>query len=244
MALPEGRRSESDRQARRRTRRRRRGIGSTCRNTAAADFLIVRVGWTPDRRSSSTKSQNRTQTWLDLNSANRRDRQHETLFRETSKFWIRCRRSRRLPTWLKDGSFLWLSERSGWPHLVSLQRRRHAAQAGDRGTMGSPRTLHGVDEAGGWIYFSGTERSPIGGDVYRIKLDGTGLERLSTGRRARTTPSSARRSPTTSTRGATSRRRRRRACIRATAAKSASSTRTRSRRFARVSSSRNRNSCR
>ena len=42
------------------------------------------------------------------------------------------------------------------------------------------RTLHGVDESGGWIYFSGTERSPIGGDVYRIKLDGTGLQRLST----------------------------------------------------------------
>jgi dipeptidyl-peptidase-4 len=29
------------------------------------------------------------------------------------------------------------------------------------------------------MYFSGTERSPIGSDVYRIKLDGTGLERLS-----------------------------------------------------------------
>ena len=36
-----------------------------------------------------------------------------------------------------------------------------------------------VDEAGGWIYFSGTERSHIGNDVYRIKTDGTGLSRLS-----------------------------------------------------------------
>ena len=29
------------------------------------------------------------------------------------------------------------------------------------------------------MYFSGTERSPIGGDVYRVHLDGTGRERLS-----------------------------------------------------------------
>ncbi len=40
------------------------------------------------------------------------------------------------------------------------------------------RTLHGADEAGGWIYFSGTERSHIGGDVYRIRMDGSGLQRL------------------------------------------------------------------
>jgi len=38
--------------------------------------------------------------------------------------------------------------------------------------------LHGIDETNGWVYFSGTERSHIGGDVYRIKLNGSGLQRL------------------------------------------------------------------
>ena len=37
------------------------------------------------------------------------------------------------------------------------------------------RTLYGVDETDGCIYFSGTERSAIGGDVYRVKLDGIRL---------------------------------------------------------------------
>ena len=41
------------------------------------------------------------------------------------------------------------------------------------------RIVHGVDEQNGWIYFSGTERSYIGQDVYRIRLDGSGLQRLS-----------------------------------------------------------------
>src|SRR4029079_5778929 len=40
------------------------------------------------------------------------------------------------------------------------------------------RTVLGVDEEAGWLYFAGTEHSPIGSDVYRIRLDGTGMERL------------------------------------------------------------------
>jgi dipeptidyl-peptidase-4 len=38
--------------------------------------------------------------------------------------------------------------------------------------------VHGVDN-GGRVYFSATERTSTGEDIYRIKLDGTGLERLS-----------------------------------------------------------------
>ena len=48
----------------------------------------------------------------------------------------------------------------------------------DERRVGGPR-LHGVDEEAGIVYFSGTERSPIGLDVYRVGLDGTGLRRLS-----------------------------------------------------------------
>jgi dipeptidyl-peptidase-4 len=36
-----------------------------------------------------------------------------------------------------------------------------------------------VDEANGWVYFPSSERSSIGTDLYRIRLDGTGLTRLS-----------------------------------------------------------------
>lgn len=32
--------------------------------------------------------------------------------------------------------------------------------------------MYGVDEPGGWIYFAGTERSAIGGDIYRVRLAG------------------------------------------------------------------------
>ena len=41
------------------------------------------------------------------------------------------------------------------------------------------RTFYGVDQGDGLLYFAASERSPIGTDIYRIKLDGTGLTRLS-----------------------------------------------------------------
>jgi dipeptidyl-peptidase-4 len=99
----------------------------------------------------------------------------KTLLRETTKAWVDAIGA---PAFLKDGSFVWTSDRSGW---------RHAYLYKNDGTLVRPitsgqwdmKTLHGVDEAAGWLYFSGTERSYIGSDVYRIKLDGTGLSRLS-----------------------------------------------------------------
>ena len=144
---------------------------------SAVDHLIVRVGWTPDSARVVYEVQNRTQTWLDVNTTAVASGAARTILRETTTHSISSEGTE-LPRWLQDGSFLWLSERSGWRHLY-----RYAAD----GTLVKQvtdgkwelRTLHGVDEAGQWIYFSGTERSHIGGDVYRIRIDGSGLQRLS-----------------------------------------------------------------
>jgi dipeptidyl-peptidase 4 len=142
---------------------------------AAAEHLIVNVDWTPDSKEVVYQVQDREQTWLDLNLGDAARGTTKTLFRETTKAWVSVLAA---PTWLKDGSFLWLSERDGWQHLYRY--RRDGAPVG-RITSGKWEfdTLYGVDEAAGVIYFAGTERSHIGRDVYKVKLDGTGLTRLS-----------------------------------------------------------------
>lgn len=140
-----------------------------------ADRIVSAVSWSPDNREVVFYVQNRLQTWLDLNAAQADNGTARTLFRETSRAWIADVPD---PRWLKDGSFLWLSERSGFRHIY------HYAKDGTltRPVTSGPwevRTLHGVDEKTGWIYFSGTERNPIGGDAYRVRLTGTGsVERL------------------------------------------------------------------
>ena len=144
---------------------------------SAGDHLIVRVGWTPDSQKLAYEVQDRTQTWLDLDVTDTASGSSRTILRETSKFWINAEDTTR-PTWLMDGSFLWLSGRSGWQHVYHYQADGTLLKQVTDGKW-ELRTLHGIDDGNDWIYFSGTERSHIGRDVYRIKLDGSGMQRLS-----------------------------------------------------------------
>lgn len=143
---------------------------------SAGEHLIVNVAWSPDSRQVVYQLQDREQTWLDLNLGDAASGATQTLFRETTKAWVERKDS--TPLWLKDGTFLWLSERSGWDHLYHYRADGTLMRQVTNGRW-EVRTLHGVDEAGSWIYFGGTERSHVGGDLYRVKLDGSGLTRLS-----------------------------------------------------------------
>ena len=118
--------------------------------------------------------QNREQTWLDLNVAEAASGRSRRLLRETTAAWVNVNGS---PSGSKDGSFLWFSERSGFKHLYRYRD----------GTLVRPvttgrwdvRSLYGVDEARGLVYFAAGARRHIDTDVYRIGLDGAALTRLS-----------------------------------------------------------------
>jgi dipeptidyl-peptidase-4 len=142
---------------------------------SALEFLIVNVSWTPDGTRVVYEVQNREQSWLDVNVAPTSGASPTTLLRDTTKAWVDPIDA---PIWLKDGSFLWQSDRSGFRHLYRYAPNSTPVPV----TKGEwdIRTFHGVDEANGWIYFSASERSPIGIDVYRARLDGSGMNRLST----------------------------------------------------------------
>ena len=142
---------------------------------SAGDHLIVNVAWTPDSTRVVYSVQDREQTWLDLRQAQASTGAGRTLLRETTKAWVDNHGD---PKWLVDGSFLWFSERSGWKHLYHYQADGSLVRQVTDGPW-EVRTLYGVDEPGGWIYFAGTERSHIGGDVYRVRIDGSDLTRLS-----------------------------------------------------------------
>lgn len=143
-------------------------------NYEGGDFLIVRVGWTPDSKRVVYQLQNREQTWLDLNYADPDSGKTSNVLKETSKAWVEVLDE---PQWLKDGSFLWFSNRNGWQHLYHYSRDGKLIRQVTDGKW-DVRSLAGVDEAKGLIYFTGTEHSYVANHAYRIKLDGTGLTRL------------------------------------------------------------------
>jgi dipeptidyl-peptidase 4 len=143
------------------------------------EILVVEVSWTPDSKQLEYQVQNREQTWLDVNVADPATGRMRTLLRETTKAWVNNNGG---PTWLKDGSFLWLSERTGFKHLY----RYRDGGSGPATLVGAVtsgrwdvRRFHGVDQARGLVYFSSPEPSVLDLQVYRIGLDGSNRTRLS-----------------------------------------------------------------
>ena len=142
---------------------------------APIDFLVVDVGWTPDSGRVVYQVQDREQTWLDLNLADPATGRSTRVLREATKAWVNNLGN---PEWLTDGSFLWLSERSGFKHLYHYRPDGTQVRQVTTGRW-DVRTFYGVDQKAGVAYFAAAERSPIGTDVYRVRLDGTSLTRLS-----------------------------------------------------------------
>ena len=142
-----------------------------------ADHLIVRVGWTPDSSKSVFFVQDRQQTWLDFNLADPETGSLTTLIHETSPAFVDRDLVGR-PFWLEDGSFLWLTARTGYHHLYHFE----ATGALRRRLTDGPwevREIYGIDPATGWVYFAASEHSPIEVHIYRIQVDGSNFARLS-----------------------------------------------------------------
>jgi dipeptidyl-peptidase-4 len=141
-----------------------------------ADLLISRVAWTPDSKTVVYQAQNREQTFLDVNFAGARDGKSTNVIHEISKAWVAINEN---PIWLKDGTFIWASERNGWEHLYQYSTDGKLLRQITDGKW-EIRSIEGVDEANGYIYFTAMKDNPIAPNGYRVKLDGTGLTRLTT----------------------------------------------------------------
>ena len=142
---------------------------------AGVDFLIVDVDWTPDSRNVAFQVQDREQTWLDLNLGDAASGRVTRVLRETTKAWVNANGS---PNWLKDGSFLWFSERDGFKHLYHYRVDGTQIRQVTSGRW-DVRSLAGVDESRGVVYVESGARRHIDTDIYRIGLDGQSLTRLS-----------------------------------------------------------------
>ena len=86
------------------------------------------------------------------------------LFRETTKAWVDDPGA---PLFLKDGSFLLTSTRSGWNHLYHYDREGKLLGPITSGewelTIGAFQSppVELVDEKNGWIYFTAKKDSPL-----------------------------------------------------------------------------------
>ncbi len=80
--------------------------------------------------------------------------------------------------WFKDGNhFTWVSDRDGWRHVYVASLDSREARLITPGAFDVVELLH-VDEAEGYVYFIASPDTATERYLYRVKLDGTELGRL------------------------------------------------------------------
>ena len=139
------------------------------------DVYHIRGQWTRDGREFTYQRLSRMQNNLELRAADPETGRSRLILREEDRCYIDPSFDL---TFLEDGrSFLWTSERSGWREIYlydlsgELIRRLTEARL-------PVEKIAGVDEKAGWVYFTGWENRGLESHAYRIRLDGSGLARL------------------------------------------------------------------
>jgi dipeptidyl-peptidase-4 len=147
---------------------------------------VARVQWLPDSKRLSVQTMPRTQNRLTLHVVDRDGQAPRVVLEESDDAWVNIHDDLRF---LGDGEeFLWASERDGFAHLYryrldgALVNRVTSGEWAIRSSGDGPfwlrQALVGVDEEAGWVYFTALEKASTESHLYRVRLDGTGFERL------------------------------------------------------------------
>jgi dipeptidyl-peptidase-4 len=138
--------------------------------------------WTPDGAAVCFLALNRAQTDVTVHRWLLRTGTDRVLFVEHDPYWVN---SLEPPHFLKGGrEFLWVSERHGWQHVYLYTADGKLERQVTRGAWMLDRPvfqdapLFQLDAAGNWLYFAANNPDPRERQLYRIHLDGTGMERI------------------------------------------------------------------
>lgn len=136
------------------------------------DIYIPRIKWTNDANKLIVFKMNRHQSNLKLYQIDTKVNTSSILLEETNKYYIDITDDM---TFLKDGSFIWTSEKEGYNQIY-----HHNAD----GSLNKKLTtglydvsaFYGLSEDHGKIYYQSAEKSALKKQVYSMNLDGTGKQ--------------------------------------------------------------------
>lgn len=138
--------------------------------TDTRNNYIPRIEWAPDSRDLLLQNLNRLQNTNRYLLIEARTGKARELFRDEDKAWVDI--NERM-IWLEQGNRLLIdSERDGWRHAYSISRTGEARQI-----TTEPFDLlqvAGVDEKGGWLYYTASPDNATQTYLYRSSLDGAG----------------------------------------------------------------------
>ncbi|WP_420143278.1 alpha/beta fold hydrolase [Sphingobium sp.] len=141
---------------------------------AEKDVYLARVNWSKDGRTLYVQRESRDQKRLDLLAVDPATGKAKVVLTETAKSWINLSSNFHA---LKDGSFLWWSEKTGHGHLYRIRDGKWTALTGGDWEV---RDVVGVDEARGLVYFTGNRETPLEQQLYVTSLAKAGQARALT----------------------------------------------------------------
>jgi dipeptidyl-peptidase-4 len=140
-----------------------------------SSVYLARMEWAESPTEVMVQRLNRHQNRLEVLMADARTGRVRPVLTETDSAWVDVDDDL---SFIRGGrQFLWSSERDGFNHLYLYNRDGTVARQLTRGRWDVTQVF-GVDEQGGWVYFSATEQGPQQRHLYRVRLDGSGFERL------------------------------------------------------------------
>lgn len=138
------------------------------------DIYLARVDWRSPQQLTFQR-QSRDQKKLELIQTDLGSGKQQTLATETSKTWVPLHNSLHF---LKDGGFVWSSERTGFQHLYRVAADGKTVTALTAGTWPVDELL-AVDEEAGTVYFRAGVDSARESQIYSVPLAGGAIKRLS-----------------------------------------------------------------
>lgn len=135
------------------------------------DIYLARVDWSQDGRVLYVQRESRDQKTLDLLAVDPATGKARLVLTERAASWINLSNNFRP---LKDGSFLWWSEKTGHGHLYHVRDGNWTAlTSGDW----EVRDIVGVDEKAGLVYFTANRETPLEQQIYAAPFRAQGALR-------------------------------------------------------------------
>ena len=151
---------------------------------------LVRFNWLPDSSAIAVQTMNRQQSELKLLIADKKTGASKMILEEKQPAWININDA--LYFFKKNSQFIWMSERDGYQHLYlyqldgtlirQLTKGEFMVLASDGRLTSGNGGLVGVDEKRGIVYFTSNRETLKDYHLYRVGLDGKGLQRISSGK--------------------------------------------------------------
>ncbi|HSM61766.1 MAG TPA: S9 family peptidase [Longimicrobiales bacterium] len=138
------------------------------------DVYLARMEWAGSSDEVVIQRMSRHQDRIDVMLGDVRTGATRVLFTEESDTWVDVDLDM---TWVADGSeFLWTSERDGFEHLYLYARDGTLRRQLTRGPWDA-EVPHALTEDG-WVYFTAAKEGPLERHLYRVRLSGGDVERV------------------------------------------------------------------